>query len=608
MDPEEEKLGFVRQIVNNPRFVNGTEEHRHEIIQQMAQFGVSQRDIDKAIAQTRTKLLPPWPQGCVVEDNSKYGNLNDVLVPCDLDEETNLPIDVITDEPIPKEKLIRIRCNGILRCYNIDTLVDTLQRRAEDPFTRTPVSQEFINEVIERQAGKYKRPTSQPTTPQASSPQSPISPVGWYDPYAPQRRQGETQQQAEQRMTKTYELRTLLDALEISFNTLIRRSSYLNGRQSSIPALQEDLDTVRILKEELNGGSDLNVIEEMANQISSNLAVEDRKIRESQQIVIPSIPVQQQRYVDSAPTSPNSSSSNYSETESSDDEVILSTPVRGQNIPILQQPSVNYNLPSINSNIPISNQNDPLMTRINNLSDKFYLIGSIAIQSGNPNIESSVNFARSQLQQLRSSILRGEIIGNIERQIENLDVLADTLNNEVNHPIPINYVYAKSKNPVNVQAPLPNVNQLPSLSNHKEPPKSISRGLKYNLIDSRKRSPSKSNPIPVNYIQPKRSYPPSVQPSISNLPNQQPVIDQVRDMVMVKVLENRAQTLIDKIDQILPGLTLYGPRTDILRGIMNSAQRVLQSIRTAENNFDKIHQITVELTQLENDFKAFNNN
>jgi len=56
-----------------------------------------------------------------------HGNLNDVLVPCDLDEETNLPIDVITDEPIPKEKLIRIRCNGILRCYNIDTLVDTLQ-------------------------------------------------------------------------------------------------------------------------------------------------------------------------------------------------------------------------------------------------------------------------------------------------------------------------------------------------------------------------------------------------------------------------------------------------------------------------------------------------
>jgi hypothetical protein len=229
MEPEEEKLGFVRQIVNSQAFINGTEDFRRNTIRQMFQFGVNQLHIDRAIAETRGKVLPPWPMGCVIEDTSKYGRTTDVSELCDTDDETNLPIDVITEEQIPKEKLIRIRCNGILRCYNIDTLVETLSRKAEDPFTRTPVTQEFIDEIMKRQ-----RKGSSHFSSNSSSSSSAGSPVD-----------------SAQRTRNSI---VTLNTLENDFNNLYKKLVVINPNDQDLIRLSDITETIRSIVLQLQQG------------------------------------------------------------------------------------------------------------------------------------------------------------------------------------------------------------------------------------------------------------------------------------------------------------------------------------------------------------------
>jgi len=149
MDDEEIKLGFIRQIINDPIFKNGNQDARNQIIQQMLNVGVPRETINLVISESDNRK--PWPRGCVVENTAIYGNPDDILKPCERDEDTGEILDPINYEPIPENKLVRIRCNGILRCYNIDVLKVLLQNKREDPFTRTPVDQNFINDIEERQ-------------------------------------------------------------------------------------------------------------------------------------------------------------------------------------------------------------------------------------------------------------------------------------------------------------------------------------------------------------------------------------------------------------------------------------------------------------------------
>ena len=64
-----------------------------------------------------------------------------------LDEKQQQPIDPVLDEPIPRNRLLRLDVNGQLQCYDVLTLkriVDT-QHTPVEPFSNIPFSSELIS-------------------------------------------------------------------------------------------------------------------------------------------------------------------------------------------------------------------------------------------------------------------------------------------------------------------------------------------------------------------------------------------------------------------------------------------------------------------------------
>ncbi|GAG84858.1 unnamed protein product, partial [marine sediment metagenome] len=100
-------------------------------------------------AATQKKRKKASPADCLFEDKGagRYGW--DPHEPCpEREEDTGAPVDVISGEIIEHDWLARVRCDGLLRCYDLETLNNLLETDPIDPFTRRPFTDPFIDRII----------------------------------------------------------------------------------------------------------------------------------------------------------------------------------------------------------------------------------------------------------------------------------------------------------------------------------------------------------------------------------------------------------------------------------------------------------------------------
>lgn len=112
-----------------------------------------------ALSKQKSKQLEKYPEDCVFEDVKVYGKADDKNEPCEKDSDGN-NIDSLTYEAIGDNNLARVRCNGKLYCYDIDTLKTMLENDPRDPISRRQFTENFKQNILDNYGKINKKDVS----------------------------------------------------------------------------------------------------------------------------------------------------------------------------------------------------------------------------------------------------------------------------------------------------------------------------------------------------------------------------------------------------------------------------------------------------------------